>query len=200
MRVERVAIAGLELDLERPVDPEQLLDEEAFASDEFLPYWAELWPSGVALAEHVGRLELIGKRVLELGCGLGLPALVAAARGADVTATDWAADAIALLERNASRNRLAVATHVADWRAPQLGRFDLALAADVLYEERNVAPLVSALHACLTIEGEAIVADPGRRHLPAFLERAESAFAVVTEPGTWTSGAVLVRLERRAAL
>jgi len=75
-----ISVAGIELVLERPPDPEALLDEDAFADDEFMPYWAELWPAGIALAEALpDRLD--GVRVVELGCGLGVPSLVAAARG-----------------------------------------------------------------------------------------------------------------------
>ena len=55
-----------------------------------MPYWAELWPSGIALARHVVGLALAGRRVLELGCGLALPSFAAALAGADVLATDWA--------------------------------------------------------------------------------------------------------------
>ena len=72
----------VELSLLRPVSPDALLDEEAFARDEFLPYWAELWPAATALAAALP--DVAGLRVVELGCGLGLPSLVAAARGADV--------------------------------------------------------------------------------------------------------------------
>src|SRR5262249_4018995 len=96
--------AGLRLSILRPPSAEELIDESAFDEEEFLPYWAELWPSGVALARHVAGREVRGLRVLELGCGLGLPALAAALRGADVMATDWAEDAIELLQRNAGRN------------------------------------------------------------------------------------------------
>ena len=67
--------------LARPASPEALLDEDAFAQDEFMPYWAELWPGGLALAEALPA-DLTGIRVVELGCGLGVPSLVAAARGA----------------------------------------------------------------------------------------------------------------------
>ena len=94
----------LRLELLRPPSAEELIDEAAFDEEEFLPYWAELWPSGLALARHVAARDLRGPRVLELGCGLGLPALAAALRGADVLATDWAEDAIELLRRNAERN------------------------------------------------------------------------------------------------
>jgi predicted nicotinamide N-methyase len=139
-----VRVGAVELSLLRPLSPEALIDEEAFAQDEFLPYWAELWPAATALAEALpDRLD--GVRVVELGCGLGLPSLVAAARGAEVTATDWADAAIALLRRNAERNGLRLRAEVRDWRAPWAKRFDLALAADVLYEHRNVEPLVCLL-------------------------------------------------------
>src|SRR5262245_1815750 len=66
---ERIAIGGVTLELERPADPEALLDEEAFGDDEFMPYWAELWPAGLALAEALPA-DLGGVRVVELGCGL----------------------------------------------------------------------------------------------------------------------------------
>ena len=136
-------MGDVELTLLRPESPEALIDEQAFEDDEFLPYWAELWPAATALADAVP--EVRGLRVVELGCGLGLPALAAALRGADVLATDWASDAIDLLRRNAERNGLQLTAEVRDWRAPWEERFDLALAADVLYERRNVEPLVQRL-------------------------------------------------------
>ena len=76
-----VALPGRELLLLAPRDREALLSEEAFAHEEFLPYWAELWPSALALARVLARRPLTGRRVLELGCGLGLPAIAAALAG-----------------------------------------------------------------------------------------------------------------------
>jgi len=169
---EAIDIGGARFALERPAEPESLIDEDAFADDEFLPYWAERWPSGIALAEHVStRHDLRGRRVLEIGCGLGLPSLVAARLGADVVAADWSPDAIALLERNASRNGLRVTAVPADWRDTEaivsLGPFDLVVAADVLYEERNAAPILTLL---ATLGAPAAIADPGRRHAAGFLD------------------------------
>ena len=154
------------LSLLRPDVPEDLIDEEAFAKDEFLPYWAELWPAGRALAAALP--PVAGLRVVELGAGLGLPALVAAASGADVTATDWAAEAVDLLARNAARNSLALAAMVRDWREPWSQRFDLVLAADVLYEHRNVQPLLERLQE---LAPAALLALAGRPYEQAFLAR-----------------------------
>ena len=83
---ETVELAGRKLTIRRPPSADALIDEEAFADDEFLPYWAELWTSGVALARVVAGLDLTGKRVVELGAGLGLPSLAAALAGADLLA------------------------------------------------------------------------------------------------------------------
>jgi predicted nicotinamide N-methyase len=177
MREERILVAGHELLIARPDDPESLIDEDRFDEDEFLPYWADLWPSGIALARHVAELELLGRRVLELGCGLALPSFAAALAGAEVTATDWAPEAVDLVASNAVANGLSVTAAVLDWSAgaSDIGHFDLVIAADVLYEERNALPLLALLEETITPGGEALIADPGRRHAAAFLDGARIA-------------------------
>jgi predicted nicotinamide N-methyase len=182
---ERVEIGQWQLVLLRPADPAGLVDEDEFGADEFLPYWAELWPSGLALARHVGGLDLAGKTVLELGCGLGLPSLAAGLGGASVLATDWSPDALALLERNARANGAPVATQLVRWdRSDALaGRtFDFVLAADVLYEERNARPVLDVLQRVVAPGGEALVADPGRRHAAGFLAAAAARWQVDSLP------------------
>jgi predicted nicotinamide N-methyase len=157
----------------RPDDPEGLLDENRFARDEFMPYWAELWPSGLALAAALpDRLDGLG--LLELGCGLGIPSLVAASRGAAVTALDWAEEAVELLRRNAARNSVAVEAVHGDWRAFS-GTFDLVLGADVLYEERNGDALLELLP---TLAGEVLLAEPGRPAARPFLARVRDEWHV----------------------
>src|SRR3954454_1931803 len=99
----------------RPRDSEQLLREEAFEREELLPYWAELWPSSVALARAVAARSLRGARVLELGCGLGLVGIAAALAGGRVLATDWSAFAIDFATDNAARNGVEIETAVVDW-------------------------------------------------------------------------------------
>jgi len=173
----------VELTLQRPESPEALIDEDAFADDEFLPYWAELWPAGKALAAALP--DVRGLRVVELGCGLGLPSLVAAARGADVTATDWADDAIAQLRENAARNGLALHAERRDWREPWAACFDLALAADVLYESRNVEPLAARLRELAPV---ALVGLAGRPYEQAFLRLVSGAEEVAERVVRLTRG------------
>jgi predicted nicotinamide N-methyase len=160
------------LEILRPPSAEELIDEAAFDEEEFLPYWAELWPSGLALARHVAALELRGLRVLELGCGLGLPALAAARRGADVLATDWAEDAIELLRQNAERNCVLVRVERVRWSEPEPllrgAPWDLVLGADLLYEARNAEQLAELLPS---LGGGVLLAEPGRPYATEFLER-----------------------------
>jgi predicted nicotinamide N-methyase len=169
---EEVVISGRVLRLLRPPQPDALIDEESFDDDEFLPYWAELWPSGVALAEAICRLELRGARVLELGAGLGLPSLTAALQGADVFATDWAEDAVALLRDNAERNGIALRAECVRWDDPGPllagAPWDVVLGADLLYERRNADQLLELLPR---LGGDLLLAEPGRPFAKAFLDR-----------------------------
>lgn len=175
---------GRDLRMLRPREADALLDEEAFEThDEFIAYWADLWPSARALAAAVAPRALRGRRVLELGCGLGLPSVVAALAGGRVLATDWAADALAFVAANAQRNDAQLETLCCSWAdlEPLLARgpFDLVLAADVLYERRNVEPLLAALDALVAPRGgEAWFADPGR-------EPAQDFFARARDEGGW---------------
>ena len=178
---ETVIVAGRELRVVRPRDAVELLDEEAFEHEEFLPYWAELWPSALKLAAAVTARDLRGTRIVELGCGLAVPSLAAALGGSEVLATDWSEDALAFAVRNARLNGAAVETLLCSWTAPQplveRGPFDLVLASDVLYERRNVEPLLELLPR---LAGEALVADPGRPALRDFLDRASEGWRIDT--------------------
>jgi predicted nicotinamide N-methyase len=167
----RVEIGAHALEIVHPRTPDDLLDEEAFEREEYLPYWAEPWPSGVALARALVGRRLRGLRVLELGCGLAIPSLYAALEGADVLATDWSEDAVASAGDNAARNGAKLETAVARWSDPEplLERapWQLVLAADVLYERRNVDELLALLPR---LSNRLLLADPGRPPAKRFLE------------------------------
>ena len=89
--------------ISRPIDYDRLIDDAAADPEQNLPYWAELWPSGVALAAKIARDPGIvrGRRVLELGCGLGVTAIAALKAGADLLVTDYSPEALALCALNA---------------------------------------------------------------------------------------------------
>jgi predicted nicotinamide N-methyase len=157
-----------------PASADALIDEGDFERDERLPYWAELWPSAIALARYLARKTVGGKRAIELGCGVGLPTIVALSRGAEVLATDYYEAALDFAAYNARLNvGLEPETALLDWHAPEterLGPFDLVFAADVLYERRNAPALADLVPRLLAPGGEAVFADPRRKDAPPFLE------------------------------
>lgn len=169
---ELATVAGGTVTLLRPASPEALISEDDFARDERLPYWADLWPSALALAEHVHGLRGEGRPLLELGCGLGLVSAVAAAAGFDVLATDYYADALRFTEVNVARHAGRVPrTRLVDWRAlpPDLGEHDVVVASDVLYERPYAALVADVFARTLAPGGEGWLADPGRVALGAFV-------------------------------
>jgi predicted nicotinamide N-methyase len=174
---ETVALGhGRELTIVRPRDSDELLEEEAFEREELLPYWAEVWPSSLALARAVGGRSLRGARTLELGCGLGIVATAAALAGGRVVATDWSAEAIRFTAANAARNGAHVSTAIVDWSEPAAivagAPWQLVLGSDVLYERRNVDQMLELLPRLAGREGEVWIADPGRQTSMDFLDRA----------------------------
>ncbi len=173
---EVVAVGPLSLTLARPRSAEDLIDEGDYARDERLPYWAELWPSAHVLAADLEPRALEGRRVIELGCGVGLPSIVAALRGADVLATDWYEDALGFVRVNARATGAPVQARLLDWNDPPPdllapdARRDLVIGADLLYEARNGPALARLLPALLQPGGEALIADPRRPHADALLK------------------------------
>jgi predicted nicotinamide N-methyase len=173
---EVVPLADRELAVLRPRNSEALLDEHAFEEDEFMPYWAELWPSGVALARAIARRALKGATVLELGCGLGLPSIAAALAGGRVLATDWSSDAVKATAANAAMNEVRLETERVAWGAPdaivERAPWPYVIASDVLYEPRNVDALLELLPLLVDRKSRVLLADPGRSPAKEFLERA----------------------------
>jgi predicted nicotinamide N-methyase len=199
---ELVGIDGTVVGILRPRSSEELLSEAAFERDEFLPYWADLWPSALALARALAAAGLQGRRVLELGCGLGLPSIVAAVRGARVLAIDWAEDAVAFARVNAERNGVRIAAARVSWAEPEPllrdAPFDLVVAADVLYEQRNVDELLELLPR-LVDGGDVWIADPGRVPAERFVQRAREEWHVETTSAGDAPRVLLHRISPPAA-
>jgi predicted nicotinamide N-methyase len=195
---EVVPLRGRDLRLLRPRDAEALLDEEAFEHEEFLPYWAELWPSSLALARAIAGRALRGARTLELGCGLGLPSIAAALAGGRVLATDWSQEAVAMTAANAERNEADVETLVCSWTEPGPllagAPWDLVLASDVLYERRNADLLLDLLPR---LGDEVWLADPGRPPAVPFLEAARKRWEIASRRSPELANGAVHRLRRR---
>ena len=189
-----VQLGGLDVDLLSPANADDLISEDDYVMDERLPYWADLWPSAQVLAGEVRTLRLRGQRVLELGCGLGLVAIGATLAGAEVTATDYYEDALLFAKLNVlDASGRAIATRMVNWvdMPADLGRFDVVLASDVLYEHRYAPLVANAIASTLVRGGEAIVADPGRIALDAFLDECrERGLVAASDQREWQEGEI----------
>lgn len=145
--------------------------ERAGVSPASWPLFGVIWPAGLALAEEMTRFPVAGKHILELGCGIGLASLVLARRGADITACDHHPLAGEFLRQNAELNGLAPITfHNAPWLGPTplLGRFDLIIGSDLLYERDHAMLLAGFMAAHAADSAQILIADPGRGYVSAF--------------------------------
>ena len=189
-----VQIGGKEIELLSPANADDLISEDDYVMDERLPYWADLWPSAQILAEEVRTMRLGGQRVLELGCGLGMVAIGAALAGGEVTATDYYEDALQFAKLNVmDATGREIATRMVNWveMPGDLGKFDVVLASDVLYEHRYAPLVANAIATTLVRGGEAIVADPGRIALDAFLEECrERGLTSEPDPRAYVNGEI----------
>jgi len=168
-----VGVAGESLAILKPRNSDDLISEADYVRDERLPYWADVWPSSVILATRLANAPGAGRTLLELGCGLGIVSITALRSGFDVLSTDYYEDALLFARANAWRNLAREpAVRMVDWRAlpPDLGAYDLVVAADVLYEMTYAELIADALASALAPRGMAIIADPGRIAVGQFLD------------------------------
>jgi predicted nicotinamide N-methyase len=183
---ETVAIPGTDRSvvIVRPADIDALLDHVVDDPEQNLPYWAELWPSGIALAAAIARSpgSVRGKRVLELGSGVGITAALAIEAGADLIAIDYAPESLLLTRLTCLRHTgQEPETRQLNWRAPlpaslaiPADGFPVVLAADVLYERRDIAPLLDLVERIVAPDGILWLAEPGRPPAAEFLELARA--------------------------
>jgi predicted nicotinamide N-methyase len=200
---DTVFVAGATFRIDRPGGVDQLFDHPAvraaYAADEYIPYWSELWPAARMLAKAVLREPWEayptppgGKlHALEVGCGLGLAGIAALSRGLRVTFSDIDRLAVEFAASNARLNGFHdFDTAAIDLRSPPPTQYPVLLGSDLLYEPRMVEPVVNFVLAMLEPGGVCLIADPDRISARPFKWAAENAgltvaptFARAGEPG-----------------
>jgi predicted nicotinamide N-methyase len=180
--VSVVQVGGAAIRIVRPADPDRLLDDPAVLDwnrrDDYMPYWAYLWPGAYLLAEAVarepwplGRASAGRMEALEIGCGLGLAGLATLARGRRVLFTDYDQAPLDFVARSAAENGFDP-THFAlrrlDWRDLPGEQFPLILGADVIYEAPLVPLVANLLAKLLAPGGLGLIATPYRVAAEAF--------------------------------
>jgi predicted nicotinamide N-methyase len=145
----------------------------ANAMDDYMPYWAELWPASRMLAKAILHENWpIGTDALEIGCGLGLPGIAALSMGARVTFSDYDATALRFAADNARLNGYEnFRTTQIDWRSPPDDLcVPVILASDLVYELRNVEPVVAFFKKVLQPDGLCLLTDQDRIPAHVFKE------------------------------
>ena len=182
VKVETISGIGEDIALRSLLDRQQFYDplgeaEREGISSSAWPLFGMLWPSARVLADTMLRQEIAGKRILELGCGLALSALVVHRRGGDITASDCHPLTAAFLRENLLLNQLPPMKYqTGNWSRENhlLGRFDLIIGSDVLYDREQPAILARfiALHAQADVE--VVIVDPDRGNRSSFNRAMES--------------------------
>lgn len=184
-QVQTLDVSGARFRVALPAVPDEVLEQTVQAGEpcreEVAPYWACLWPTAPAMAACVMRQAWTpGTRALEIGCGIGLVGIAGLAAGLRVTFSDYAPEAVQLAIHNARINQLPnhAGAHL-DWRAPADDQFEVLLANDILYDQRDHVVLLSLVEHMLADQGTCWIGDPGRWDTSRFLRRAtQHGFAV----------------------
>ncbi|MFU8779736.1 MAG: class I SAM-dependent methyltransferase, partial [Kiritimatiellia bacterium] len=175
MKTNTIKVQELQLEIDSIANFDEVLDAYAQThpnDTDKIPYFADIWPSAIALANYLAthRHILADRNVIELGCGLGLPAIVAAKCGAAlVTATDFHPACIAYCNANAIKNGVPeIRCRTLDWRNPDIAEtFNCIIGSDLLYEAPQVDALLHCIEQISTPDTRLILADPLRKHMQA---------------------------------
>ena len=163
-----------------PINLDDLFErgEGAGFSRDAFPLFGIVWASGELLAHLVLDEDMASKRVLEVGCGLALSSLLLRRRGVDVTAMDIHPLAAELLAGNASINACGEIPFVCtSWsnENPALGRFDLIIGSDILYEPRHAEHLPAFMNRHVSANGQVLIVDPERGQTDSFVEQMQQS-------------------------
>jgi 2-polyprenyl-3-methyl-5-hydroxy-6-metoxy-1,4-benzoquinol methylase len=176
---ETITVSNIDYLIHSLKDRQQFYDREQLAeglgiSSATWSLFGVVWPSSRILAATVCVLELDGKRVLEIGCGLALSSIVLHNMGVDITASDYHPLAKEFLDLNVLRNSLLpIKFQTGNWEVenPLLGEFDLIIGSDVLYEPAHAEAVSQFIDCHSSADVEVIIVDPDRGNRANFTKK-----------------------------
>lgn len=189
---EPLTIRGVEIQLLKVQDLESILKgKDPFKNVSEFPFWIKLWESAMVLADVATTLPLAaGARVLELGAGLGAPGLAAAAKGFEVTLSDYEQIIMDFQRVSAAKSGVAVDFRFVDWnKPPALAPFDAILGAEILFREELLPALMRLFETMLKPDGTIYLAhDIRRKTLYTFLDMAKDRYKILAKKITLSDG------------
>jgi len=187
VRFDSVTVGGTTLEVPQIEDMEAFVDgllrdlPEGMPPE--LPFWAKIWRTSLLASLVVQRLEAEGRSLLEIGSGVGVCGLFAAARGFTATISDICPDAVLFIRIAALKNGLGdrVRARRVDFTKDRLGeRFDVIVGSEILYLEKQARPLVKFLDAHISLRpgAEIVLARNYCRQAKKFLSLAQDAYDI----------------------
>lgn len=179
VRYQTIEFDKIDIHIRTLRDNQQFSDDDGIAeklgiSSATWPLFGVVWPSSIVLAHLLLDVEIQNKRILEVGCGIGLASLLLNHRHADITATDVHPEAGKFLNLNVSLNKgQPIPFKRMDWEDndDHLGEFDLIVGSDLLYEQNHAELLSNFIDRHSSVNNEVIIVDPGRRHHASFSKK-----------------------------
>ncbi len=179
VRYQTIELGDIDIHVRTLRDRQQYNDTDGIAeklgiSSALWPLFGVIWPSGMVLANFLLDYQTDNKRILEVGCGIGLSSLLLNHQQADITATDYHPEAGNFLRKNTLLNESRDIPFIqADWKDSndELGLFDLIIGSDLLYEDPNIQLLSSFIERHSKPTCEVLLADPGRGRHRKFTKR-----------------------------
>ena len=176
---ETITVSNIDYLIHSLKDRQQFYDHEQLAEDIGISsatwsLFGVVWPSSRILAATVNILDFEGKRVLEIGCGLGLSSIVLHGMGADITASDYHPLAKEFLDENVLRNKmLPIKFQTGNWEAdnPLLGEFDMIIGSDVLYEPAHAESVSRFIDNHSSDNVKVVIVDPNRGNRANFTKK-----------------------------
>jgi predicted nicotinamide N-methyase len=183
-----LVIRGEKFNFFIPQSIENFVDHEDVFHE--FPLWAKIWEASIILADHLAGIPPDPqKRMLEIGCGLGVVGIVASHFGHRVTLTEYSTDALNFARANAQRNnRSDMEFSRLDWKAPRIdGRFDYLVGSEVVYKEEDYQPLRKIFGSTLRPGGQIILAEGIRKTSMQFFSRMTEFFDIKGQRKTFRS-------------
>lgn len=183
-----VKIGEKELRFHKPKSIERFIDPDDMMKG--FPLWAKIWEASAVLTQYMAQLEVVpNRRILELGSGIGVAGITAAAMGHDITLTEYDPDALNFLHANVDLNQCTQTTICRlDWFNPQLeGQFDLIIGSEIVYQEKTVNALGKLFEKHLLPQGKVLLAQGVRSTGTVLFEKMAPQFHIRVQKHTLRS-------------
>jgi len=164
-----------------PADIEDFIDPENPISG--FPLWAKIWEASIVLSDYISNLDPVPHRkILEVGCGLGMVGVIGAYFGHKIIMTDYNRYALEFAKANAIAN-LGDNSHLQilamDWKNPGLkGRFDMIIGSEIIYKDSDFDPLRRIMKNYLNRDGQIVMACEYRCSVFDFLHNIKDEFHI----------------------